>query len=182
MDGRLFNAPDNMISIRSPRHKLLSSPLSSLTSSAERRITSSAYYSQITEPFQACWFVSSGVLTVTIHSAVSSSPENRILSQRKIKGHAEETICPKCRSQHQKQRPPQGPKEVTLEISDRLSSRLLYKYSMCSKDNLACAARRENEGCRAPEKVVVVVLNPASRNLKVWKISKYLKPLIGPLR
>lgn len=65
MDGRLFNTPD-MISIRSPRHKLLSSPLSSLTSSAERRITSSAYYPRITEPFQACWFVSSGVLTVTI--------------------------------------------------------------------------------------------------------------------
>lgn len=70
----------------------------------------------------------------------------------------------------------QGPKEVTLEISDRLSSRLLYKYSMGSKDNLACAARRENEGCRAPEKVVVVVLNPASGNLPaakgcIWKIN-----------
>lgn len=83
--------------------------------------------------------------------------------------------------------PPQGHKEVTLEISDRISSRLLYKYSMCSKDNLACAARRENEGCRAQEKVVVVVLNPTSGSLPaakgcVWKISKYLKPLIGPLR
>lgn len=61
-----FNTPDNMISIWSARQKLLCSPLSSLTSSAERRINSSAYYPRITEPFPACWSVSSGVLTVTI--------------------------------------------------------------------------------------------------------------------
>lgn len=57
---------------------------------------------------------------------------------------------------------PTGPQQVTLEISDRLPRHLLYKYSMGSKDNLACAARRENEGCRAQEGVVVVVSDAAS--------------------
>lgn len=62
--------------------------------------------------------------------------------------------------------PPTGPQQVTLEISDRLHSHMLYKYSMCSKDNLACAASRENEGCQAQKAVAtVVVWTPASGNL-----------------
>lgn len=61
--------------------------------------------------------------------------------------------------------PTTGPQRVTLEISDRLPSRLLYKYSMCSKDNLACAARRENKSCWAQEEVAIVVWTPASGNL-----------------
>lgn len=61
--------------------------------------------------------------------------------------------------------PPHRAQQVTLEISDPLPSRLLYKYSMCSKDNLACAARRENEGCRARGAPAVVVWTPASGNL-----------------
>lgn len=187
MDGRLFNTADNMISIRSPRHKLLSSPLSSLTSPAERRITSSAYYPRITEPFQACWFVSSGVLTVTISPQCPALQKTESSVKVKLKDTLRRQYVPSARASTRSNRPPQGPKEVTLEISDRLSSHLLYKYSMCSKDNLACAARRENEGCRAQEKVVVVVLNPVSRTLQgakgcVRKISKYLKPLICPLR
>ena len=44
---------------------------------------------------------------------------------------------------------------VTLEISDRLPSHLLYKYSMCTKDNLARAAGREIEGCWAEQEVVI---------------------------
>ena len=47
--------------------------------------------------------------------------------------------------------PPTEAQQVTLEISDRLPSHLLYKYSMCTKDNLAPAAGREKEGCSAEE-------------------------------
>lgn len=36
---------------------------------------------------------------------------------------------------------------------------------MCSKDNLACAARRENKSCWAQEEVAIVVWTPASGNL-----------------
>lgn len=36
-------------------------------------------------------------------------------------------------------------RQVTLEISDWLPSHLLYKYSMCTKDNLARAAGRERK-------------------------------------
>lgn len=39
--------------------------------------------------------------------------------------------------------PPTEAQQVTLEISDQLPSHLLYKYSMCTKDNLARAAGRE---------------------------------------
>lgn len=35
---------------------------------------------------------------------------------------------------------PTEAQQVTLEISDQLPSHLLYKYSMCTKDNLARAA------------------------------------------
>lgn len=51
--------------------------------------------------------------------------------------------------------PPTEAQQVTLEISDRLPSYLLYKYSMCTKDNLARAAGREKEGCSAEEGVVI---------------------------
>lgn len=44
--------------------------------------------------------------------------------------------------------PPTEAQQVTLEISDRLSIHLLYKYSMCTKDNLACEAGREKEAVR----------------------------------
>lgn len=47
-------------------------------------------------------------------------------------------------------------RQVTLEISDRLPSHLLYKYSMRTKDNLARAGRREREGCWVEEEGVVI--------------------------
>lgn len=43
--------------------------------------------------------------------------------------------------------PPTEDQQVTLEISNRLPSHLLYKYSMCTKDNLTRAAGREEEVC-----------------------------------
>lgn len=49
---------------------------------------------------------------------------------------------------------PTDAQQVTLEISDQLPSHLLYKYSMCTKDNLARAAGGEKEGCWAEEDVV----------------------------
>jgi len=51
--------------------------------------------------------------------------------------------------------PPSVAQQVTLEISGRLPSHLLYKYSMCTKDNLARAVGREKEGCLAEEEVVI---------------------------
>lgn len=51
--------------------------------------------------------------------------------------------------------PPTEDQQVTLEISDRLPSHLLYKYSMCTKDNLTRAVGREKEGCLAEDVVVI---------------------------
>lgn len=167
-----------MISIQSPGHKWISSPLLCQNSSAGSRTTSSTCYPGIVEPFwlerfagegaRSVWFVISRVWP---YPSLLWHVEHGMTRKEnpQSKGHAEETICPESRSQCQ-QHPPTGPQRVTLEISDRLPSRLLYKFSMCSKDNLACAASRENEGCQAQEEVaivvvVVVVRTPASGNL-----------------
>lgn len=100
------NTPDNMISIRSPRHKLLSSPLSSLTSSAERRITSSAYYPRITEPSPACWFVSSGVLTITISLQCPALQKTESSVKVKLKDTPRRQYVPSAGASTRSNRPP----------------------------------------------------------------------------
>lgn len=81
--------------------------------------------------------------------------------------------------------PPMEAQQVTLEISDWLPSHLLYKYSMCTKDNLAPEVGREKEG-RSAEEGVVIWIDWAELWLHgvlaykghVWKCGKHSSYLV----